>query len=412
MTAARKLPEQLPLSLEPHRSRPEIDGAWNVHVAMPGTDDAVTLPIAAPHQPGAVHEAAALAGVTEDRCLAIPARQGDWVDELMDLLAGASERAEAEIQKLRAMHAKILGIPVDELDARMAAEDAKARAEREARKVARPARVKPAPKASRVEATRPGALQMTRLDERQRELLACVRVDGNVAVYTREERIPDWGALKSVLLALGGKWRSRKGFVFPDEIDAAERVRLAQATGEILDPRAADFFPTPLGLAARIAELAGIEPGHRVLEPSAGKGRIAMAVRLACAEATIVCVELLPDNVTALEKYGFAVERADFLACRPEQLGTFDRVAMNPPFGKRADIIHVRHALGFLKPAGRLVSIMSAGVAYRDDRLARDFRQLVEERGGRIEENPDGSFLESGTGVRTVTVVIPAEASR
>lgn len=55
----------------------------------------------------------------------------------------------------------------------------------------------------------------------------------------------------------------------------------------------------------------------------------------------------------------------------------------------------------------RLVSIMSAGAEYRDDDLARGFRAHIEDLGGRFEANPDGSFAESGTMVKTVTLVVP-----
>lgn len=82
---------------------------------------------------------------------------------------------------------------------------------------------------------------------------------------------------------------------------------------------------------------------------------------------------------------------------------------MNPPFDKkRSDIHHVVHALKFLKPGGRLVAIMPSGVAFRDDVLTRDFRGIVEQRGGSIENLPDASFKQSGTTVNTVLVVILA----
>jgi 16S rRNA G1207 methylase RsmC len=77
---------------------------------------------------------------------------------------------------------------------------------------------------------------------------------------------------------------------------------------------------------------------------------------------------------------------------------------MNPPFAKGQDICHVAHALKFLRPGGRLVAIMSAGTASRDDRASRDFRALIEARGGTIEELSEGAFKASGTNVRTVIV--------
>jgi hypothetical protein len=79
----------------------------------------------------------------------------------------------------------------------------------------------------------------------------------------------------------------------------------------------------------------------------------------------------------------------------------------NPPFAKQADIVHVKHALKFLEPAGLLVSVMAGNVEFRDNKLTQDFRDLVEHRGGVIEALPDGSFKSSGTQVRTVLVTIP-----
>ena len=44
------------------------------------------------------------------------------------------------------------------------------------------------------------------------------------------------------------------------------------------------------------------------------------------------------------------VRCTDFLACNGD-LGKFDRILMNPPFADGADIKHIEHAIGFLKPA-------------------------------------------------------------
>lgn len=87
---------------------------------------------------------------------------------------------------------------------------------------------------------------------------------------------------------------------------------------------------------------------------------------------------------------------------------------MNPPFDRGRDVDHVTHALKFLKPGGRLVSIMAAGVEYRTDRKTSDFRATVERFKGSIRDLPFGSFAESGTNVNTVIVTMtnPAQAER
>jgi hypothetical protein len=66
------------------------------------------------------------------------------------------------------------------------------------------------------------------------------------------------------------------------------------------------------------------------------------------------------------------------------------------------------HAAKFLVSGGRLVSIMSAGVMFRDNRLTTDFRAFVAQRGGTITRLDDGAFRESGTLVRTCVVKFDA----
>ncbi len=121
--------------------------------------------------------------------------------------------------------------------------------------------------------------------------------------------------------------------------------------------------------------------------------------------------ELMPTNNQILQDLGLPSSNVnapiDFLTVQPEPV--YDRVIMNPPFCRQADIKHVTHALRFLKPnGGLLVSVMSAGVTFRQNKLTTDFRQLVEERGGVIEKLPEGSFKASGTMVETVIAVIPS----
>jgi 16S rRNA G1207 methylase RsmC len=153
-------------------------------------------------------------------------------------------------------------------------------------------------------------------------------------------------------------------------------------------------------------EIVGIKPGMKVLEPSAGQGAIAVAISKITPPD---CYELMESNFTKLcaTKGIGGIWNQDFLLTEPEAI--YDRVVMNPPFIKQADIKHVLHALKFLKTGGLLVSVMSAGVLFRTNRLTTDFRNMVQSRGGSIEEMQEGAFKDSGTMVRTVIAVIPAE---
>ncbi len=249
-----------------------------------------------------------------------------------------------------------------------------------------------------------------RLSERERELLRNLRVDDNFAVYVPEEFIEDWAILKAIMQALGGSW-SRKtkkrhgGFAFADDADAQELVRLALETGEILDARAAEFFETGPELAREMAEWLKPRPGERLLEPSAGKGALIRAVRDVCPNVYVNCVEVFPENRTELVRQGWEPIAADFLTLSEHHVGgRVDLVIANPPFSKRQDVSHITHAIHLLHPGGRLAAIASAGVLYRDDKMGRDFRALVQRHNGTITENPDGSFAHAGTLVRTVQV--------
>lgn len=217
--------------------------------------------------------------------------------------------------------------------------------------------------------------------------------------------------VNDVLEAAGGKWNKKaKAHIF--ESDAAERIDEIILSGEVEIPKDEfNYFPSPALVVDRLIEIAQIEQGMSALEPSAGRGAIA----LACADAgaTVDCYELMDANITELLKHhivkGGKLRRTlqfDFLAVEP--CGSYDRVVMNPPFAKQADIKHVLHALQFLKPDGLLVSVMSAGVAFRNNKLTQEFRELIVNRGGFVEELPDGAFKESGTMVRTIIVSIPA----
>ncbi len=212
-----------------------------------------------------------------------------------------------------------------------------------------------------------------------------------------------------VLQGAGGRWdRAVQAHVFPT--DAADALAALLAAGEVVTLRekqqSAQYFPTPAAIVARLLDLADVQPGMEVLEPSAGSGAIAAA--LTDRGATLDCIERDPGYAAALAEAGVArtLHAADFLTVSAEP--RYDRVVMNPPFTQSADMAHVEHALRFLKPAGGLlVSVMSWTVTEHTRKTAA-FRALVEGRGGTVEAVAEGAFRESGTDVRTVIVTIPA----
>ncbi len=172
------------------------------------------------------------------------------------------------------------------------------------------------------------------------------------------------------------------------------------------------FFPTPPDLAQRMVDLAGIEPGMSVLEPSAGTGRIADAI-LDKAGTHPDCVEAVGSMRELLRDKGHVVlDDTDFLKLTGEH-GLYDRILMNPPFSKGRDVEHVHHAFSLLKPGGRLVAIVSEHPFFADDWPSQVFRAFFDEFGGASIDLDADTFRQSGTSVKTRLVVIdkPAEAA-
>jgi predicted RNA methylase len=105
-------------------------------------------------------------------------------------------------------------------------------------------------------------------------------------------------------------------------------------------------WDTPDELADKIAWLSLINPDMRVLEPSAGLGSLACAIRRQ-GVANVHCVELDPERAENLRLLGFDVTCADFLTLKPEDIGKFDRIVMNSPFEDGQDSEHLAHAMKF-----------------------------------------------------------------
>ncbi len=174
------------------------------------------------------------------------------------------------------------------------------------------------------------------------------------------------------------------------------------------------FFPTPRRIIDRMIEIADIKPGMSVLEPSAGKGDIADAIKEYCPDCKLTLVEYSYTLYEILKAKGFNPENDDFMTYSG---GPFDRVIMNPPFEKEQDIDHVKHAFDLLKPGGRLVAIMSEHGFFADDKKAVDFRRWFDELDGESEKLAPGEFSGAGAFVptmvatRLVTINRPVEVS-
>lgn len=238
------------------------------------------------------------------------------------------------------------------------------------------------------------------------DVLKRARIDGGV-LFLPEEKLPRplYLAVNTALVALGGKWdRRAKGHVFADPTDLHAALGGVLDSGEVVLPNKNGYFPTPEKLARCLVAIADIQPSYHVLEPSAGQGAIADILAEIVGVNQVFCVELLPQNAKVLRDKGYATTEGDFLTV--DIVGAYDAIVMNPPFEQQQDIAHVLHAWKLLRPGGTLVSVMSAGVLFREDRRAKEFREFVDKHDGCIEKNPPESFRASGTDVSTATVVL------
>ncbi len=244
---------------------------------------------------------------------------------------------------------------------------------------------------------------MKKIDEATLQILSRVTTEGDkIHLTCGQLDRKQYLEVNKILELMGGKWnRKEKGHIFFE--DPTDRLESVLLTGEIMEPQKYGYFPTPEPLARRLIELAELKPGMTVLEPSAGQGGIVDHIPEGCA---IDCMELLPNNTEVLQKKGYLVQQCDFLSIETKPI--YDRVIMNPPFERQQDVDHVRHALKCLKPNGRLVSVMSAGIVFRENKKTAEFREIVD-RYGFIERNPEGSFKVSGTMINTVIVGVNIE---
>jgi predicted RNA methylase len=185
--------------------------------------------------------------------------------------------------------------------------------------------------------------------------------------------------------------------VFPH--DVRETLDIKEDTVAVTDVQQTfQSFYTPTDIADRIAALAELCPDHTLLEPSAGEGALVYAAAKAgVQEKNMTAIEINPLCRGKLKYIAGTVVIGDFLSIQPphEDL-KFDRVIMNPPFQDKGCEKHVRQALRFLRPGGRLVSIVLAG--------NREHEALLPITDEWI-DLPEGSFKSAGTSVNTAIVI-------
>lgn len=178
--------------------------------------------------------------------------------------------------------------------------------------------------------------------------------------------------------------------------------RLANRHENGTGPRAVvvhQLFQTPPEIARRLADLLDLQRYDRVLEPSAGLGRLLDALK-PFEPLITVAVEIAAECCAELyrQERGVTLKQADFLTVHPADVGgLFDAVIMNPPFTMSSDIKHISHALKFIKPGGKLAALC-LNAPNRRAALGHLCEQWID-----LEPR---SFKESGTNIDAAMILI------
>lgn len=219
--------------------------------------------------------------------------------------------------------------------------------------------------------------------------------------------IPDeiYDQLVVAVASIGGTWSERhKGFVFSENPENKIEELLENGTYELSEEdiwkEKMQYYPTPSRIAKQMVELAELQAGDIVLEPSAGRGAILDEMPDYVQK---VAIELDETNVRFLHEKNYQVFWGDFLGM--EGLKP-TKVIMNPPFSKSQDVQHVCRAYEIMETGGILVAIINENSLMRakTNIHCKKFIELLNSIKHEIIHLPEGTFKESGTMINTVIV--------
>ena len=163
-----------------------------------------------------------------------------------------------------------------------------------------------------------------------------------------------------------------------------------------------DINFTPVEIAKQLVNYSRINSDSRVLEPSAGIGSIADAIKEATVHIDVV--ERMSNFRELLQLKGYNLVGDDFLEYNTENL--YDAIIMNPPFSDEQ--AHIQHAYQLLKPNGTLVAICSQHWTFANDKKSQNFREWVENENSYTIDLPSGTFEMTGVPTKILAIEKPA----
>ena len=173
-----------------------------------------------------------------------------------------------------------------------------------------------------------------------------------------------------------------------------------------------DYFATPEPLGFKMVEWADIQPGEKVLEPSAGHGAIARFFPDSTNRHGIEPSSELASRL-ALNATDITIHRQRFEDYNV--MNKFNAVVMNPPFGTagKTAMDHLIKALGHLRNGGRVVALIPEGSSM--EKRFDKWYESEEAKNYYVRAKiklPTSTFERAGTGVSTRVVIIDKMVAR
>lgn len=237
------------------------------------------------------------------------------------------------------------------------------------------------------------------------DILSWERMPGETGYANAHKRLAKGGITNAE------EFNAAKKFLSTPKREKTKAEIVRDAERELIGVKLDGFFPTPRPLIDELLSFAHILPGMRVLEPSAGKGDIADAIKERHPDVRVDVCEIQDRLALLLVLKGYAPIGRNFLELKlGVNAASYDRIVMNPPFERGQDIEHIQHAYSLLGSGGKLVSIASEGPFFRNDKKAQTFRTWLALTGAESFKVDSGAFQGKDsfrqTGVSTRIVVI------
>ncbi len=194
------------------------------------------------------------------------------------------------------------------------------------------------------------------------------------------------------------------------------------------------FYPTPLRVAEQLLEPLDLCKVKYILEPSAGKGDLALHTvglryeqqhtylkagkvgnypdsytewKAAFSGLSIDCIEIDPALRRELEKQGLRAIHDDFMTFQTQM--RYDLCVMNPPFDQGAD--HLLKAIDLMRRGGQIACVLNAETLRNPYSYTRSELSKTLDKYGATVRYIEGAFLEAerktDVDIALVTLTIP-----